>query len=151
MGGVDVPEPVIDLDPRRLVGVWTFDRLITDRMAGEELHVDGTVTFSAQDDDLVLWREQGTLHRGVAHLAVERTLQIVRRPGGSQQWDVTFEDGREFHPWSPQVWVEHLCGADTYRGLVLADGNGQVPTAVSVTWEVSGPRKDYTMVTRLTR
>jgi hypothetical protein len=148
---------VSTVDPRGLVGTWTFDRVVTDHLAGDLVRVRGTVEFSNESDASVLWSERGTMERGATTVDVQRVLHVVPRAGepvGASGWDVTFEDGREFHPWQPERWVEHLCGADTYRGLVefpdpdTADAGEE---AWTLTWRVSGPRKDYEMVTRLRR
>lgn len=76
--------------------------------------------------------------------SVFRHLFVEQRPDG---WWVTFEDGRDFHPWSVGPSVVHPCGADTYEGRIQVDS----PDAWTVVWVVSGPAKDYTMTTRLTR
>ncbi|MFC6696775.1 DUF6314 family protein [Nocardioides daphniae] len=129
-------------DPRSLVGRWAFERVVTDRLADEVIDVDGTVELSVEDDGRVRWAEQGTMHRRGADIEVSRVLYVVEREGG---WMVIFDDGRDFHPWSPGAQVVHLCGADTYAGLVELG-----PTTWRVTWQVGGPHKDYVMVTRLT-
>ncbi|RPF21134.1 DUF6314 family protein [Myceligenerans xiligouense] len=104
-------------------------------------------------------------------------------------WRVTFEDGRDFHPWTA-LPVEHACGRDLYEGRVTpgsrtpnarpdagaagpvtgparpandparlatgrtstADGDPLSGTPTwSIRWRVTGPAKDYTMVTRYSR
>lgn len=130
------------LDPLSLLGAWSLERTITDRVEAETTRVSGTLTLSSAGDDVV-WSEVGQWSRRGALLPVSRTLAVVRRESG---WWVLFEDGREFHPWSPGEPVVHPCGADTYRGLV--EGDGEV---WRVTWEVTGPAKDYTMVSVLSR
>ena len=69
---------------------------------------------------------------------VTRTYQLA------DGW-VFFDDGRPFHPWRPGEWVEHLCGEDTYRGLVEVE-----PARIRTLWDVSGPEKDQRLITRLT-
>ena len=69
-------------------------------------------------------------------------LERVDRDG----WWVRFEDGTDFHPWSPGETVTHPCSPDTYVGLV--DGAGDT---WAIRWDVTGPSKDYTMTTELTR
>lgn len=135
------------VDPRDLLGDWSFERVVDDHLAGELLHVTGTTTLSAADGGAVRWAEEGVLRRGSLELPVSRVLHLAP---GSEGWRVTFEDGRDFHPWEPGEEVVHLCGADTYRGLVELEPGGQAE-AWRVTWRVSGPSKDYTMVTRLGR
>lgn len=145
-------------DPRALLGDWTFDRVVTDHLASETITVRGRTSFELVDPGRVRWTEHGTLRRAGGEAEVSRELFVVRRDDG---WTVTFSDGRDFHPWVPNRRVEHLCGADTYRGL--AEFGAGVGTSANrahedppgeqwtLTWWVSGPRKDYEMVTRLTR
>jgi hypothetical protein len=124
-----------------------MDRTIEDRVAGEVLTLAGTLALVADGDDAVAWQEAGTLSRpGHRAVSVTRTLRVVRRPGDG--WWVVFDHGGDFHPWTPGTPVDHPCGADHYRGLVDVE---QLPAAWRVTWEVTGPAKDYTMVSTLTR
>lgn len=134
-----------DADPRQLLGTWAFERVVDDRRAGEAVHVTGS-TLLSEDGHGIRWSEEGVMRRGGLELPVSRVLRLVP---GDEGWVVTFEDGRDFHPWQPGGEVVHLCGADTYRGTVELglDADG----AWSVTWRVSGPTKDYEMVTRLRR
>lgn len=143
--------------PRALLGRWELHRDIDDRYAGERLRVLGTLTLRHLDgpvDPGIDWAEEGRLHRpGRAGVSVARRLRVVRRDDGAGGWWVCFADGRDFHPWRPGTWVEHPCGPDRYRGLVEA-GDARPGTRVAawrVTWQVTGPTKDYTMTTRLHR
>lgn len=131
-------------DPRTLVGTWTFSRDIDDRLTGTHNTVEGRTELTVVTDDEIRWHETGTLHLNGQELPVSRTLRIVRREGS---WMVTFDDGREFHPWSPGNEVEHPCGADLYIGRI--DLEPAVRTW-NVRWDVSGPAKNYTMTTTLT-
>lgn len=133
-----------DLDPLELVGTWILARHIVDRRAGDESSVDGTTTLTRQDDGRVRWAESGTLTRWGVDVPVTRVLFVEKRQGG---WFVTFEDGRDFHPWTPGTVVQHDCAPDLYTGTIhRVDGERW-----SVEWEVSGPGKDYTMNSVLTR
>lgn len=136
-------------DPRALLGRWRFERVVDDRRARDVVHVRGTTTLTEEGVG-VRWAEEGVLRRGDLELPVSRVLHLVPGEAG---WEVTFEDGREFHPWAPGDEVVHLCGADTYRGRVQVEpgeGDGEA-SAWSVVWQVAGPAKDYEMVTRLRR
>jgi hypothetical protein len=135
-----VPSPLAD--PRQLLGSWRFARVIDDRAAGEVGHVDGRLELTSYDDR-IRWEETGRWHRADGTVDVRRGLWLAEE-GGS--WWVRFEDDRPFHPWAPGERVVHPCDPDTYRGQV----QGSLE-AWSITWEVSGPRKDYTMVTELVR
>lgn len=121
-------------------------RQIDDRLTGQELRVDGELRLTRRDEDTVDWHEEGLLRR--SHLppaTVHRNLTVVRRGEG---WWVVFDHGGDFHRWSPGAWVDHPCGADHYRGLVDLDC---LPDGWAITWEVTGPTKDYTMGSDLTR
>lgn len=133
------------LDPRTLLGAWTFDRVIDDHLAGDEKTVAGTAEFSEAGDGRIRWSESGTLRAGGLELPITRTSFLEPRGDG---WFVTFEDGRDFHPWAPGDAVTHPCGADLYTGQVSASAQAG---AFTVRWRVTGPAKDYTMTTVLTR
>ena len=130
-------------DPRDLAGTWHFDREVDDRL-GPARHVTGTTELIAEDDGRVRWSETGTMTWDGGETPVFRNLFVEQRPDG---WWVTFEDGRDFHPWSVGQSVVHPCGADTYEGRIDVAATG----AWTVVWDVTGPAKDYTMTTHLTR
>lgn len=133
-----------DLAPTALLGAWTLAREIDDRMTAEQSTVDGTSELSLEPDGRVRWSEQGTLRSGELVLPVSRLLFVEPR---DDEWFVTFDDGRDFHPWSPGGEVVHPCAPDTYVGRVdiLSDDHWRVE------WAVSGPAKDYTMTSVLVR
>jgi len=87
----------------------------------------------------LVWSETGRLklggHDGPAH----RTLRI--EPVSDGAWEVRFADGRPFHPLDLSGGsddVIHLCGADTYHGTYAVESEDRF----TVTWRVTGPRKD---------
>ena len=132
------------MSPTDLVGAWSLERTVDDRLGVEQLTVSGSLVLTADGPDRVAWHESGRLSRpGRPDVAVTRSLLVVRR----EAWWVLFDHGGDFHPWSPGEWVDHPCGADHYRGLVDLDG---LPGWWQVTWQVAGPAKDYTMNSRLT-
>ncbi|AWB93090.1 hypothetical protein C3E78_13225 [Aeromicrobium chenweiae] len=119
-------------------------RTIDDRLKSERSTVEGTTDLALEADGRVRWSEQGTLRTGELVLPVSRVLFVELRDGA---WFVTFEDGRDFHPWAPGDEVVHPCAPDTYVGRVeVVD-----PDRWDVRWDVTGPAKDYTMTTVLTR
>ncbi|KQT94591.1 hypothetical protein ASG49_06990 [Marmoricola sp. Leaf446] len=128
-------------DPRRLLGGWVLERTIEDRRGDLGGVVTGRLELVEEAPDRLRWEERATWQRPGGEVAVRRTLRVVRRDAG---WWVLFEDGRDFHPWRTGVQVVHDCRPDTYRGLVTGS-----PDSWSVTWEVTGPAKDYLMRTRL--
>lgn len=138
------------VSPVELLGRWRLERDVEDRR-GPRRTVAGTLTLTRVDDDRVRWFECGTMTWQGQSAEVTRELALVRRNSGG--WTVCFADGREFHAWQPGERVHHPCGADRYDGLVQAlerDPSGVV-TVWTVRWDVTGPTKDYTMTTRLTR
>lgn len=133
-------------DPLALTGTWTFERVISDHAAHEEHHVTGTTELVAEGPDRVRWSESGVMAWRDTEIPVSRTLFLTLRDDG---WFVTFDDGRDFHPWTPQTEVEHLCGNDLYVGRIDVLTGG--PARWTVEWNVTGPAKNYTMTTVLTR
>lgn len=132
-----------DLEPPGLLGAWTLARTIEDRVTGERSRVVGTLTLTDLGADRIQWEEGGRWTRRGGDVVVRRGLWVVRSHG---EWEVRFEDDRAFHAWLPGEVVVHPCAPDTYRGLV--EGTREHWT---ITWDVTGPAKDYRMVTSLTR
>jgi hypothetical protein len=128
--------------PDTLLGTWSLARTIEDRRLGEDSYLTGVLDLTEEQPGLIRWQERATWHRRGGDVAVGRRLRVERADDG---WWVLFEDGREFHPWAPGEPVVHDCAPDTYRGQVSG-----TPDGWSVTWEVTGPEKDYTMTTLLT-
>lgn len=161
------------MDPHRLVGAWDFRREVHDHRDGAEYTARGRAELTPLDDGRIRWAERGTLSWSAGSTPVWRTLFLVREPPGdgaaASGWRVTFEDGRDFHPWTVGA-VEHLCGRDLYRGGVeiAADPAPDPPPAGQppagrppvlppsdlpweLRWRVTGPEKDYTMHTTYSR
>ena len=140
-----MPDPAPDLtDPATLLGAWTLTRVIDDRLAGAESRIDGRLLLTEVGPGRIRWEESGRWHRPTGDVDVRRRLWLERVNGES--WWVRFEDGTDFHPWSPGEAVTHPCSPDIYVGLV--DGAGET---WAIRWDVTGPSKDYTMTTELTR
>jgi uncharacterized protein DUF6314 len=151
-----------------LCGTWRVERRLADHRSGSAGWFRGTARFEpprredppdnskrragepdgvAGEDELA-YREEGELafgeHRGPAC----RSLIYRRRPDGTA--DVLFADGREFYRLDPRPgrWqARHPCGRDEYvlYGRVLSPG------VFEERWQVSGPDKDYEIMTTLTR
>ncbi|MFD6445385.1 DUF6314 family protein [Promicromonospora sp. NPDC060204] len=145
------------MDPLRLVGTWDFRREI-EHADGAAYTADGEAVFSPEEDGRVRWAEHGTLRWAGGSTPVSRTLFLVRDGSGSSGgdkpaagpgtgWRVTFEDGRDFHPWTAGA-VEHLCGRDLYEGGVALPA--RPASSWELTWHVTGPEKDYLLHTRYT-
>jgi len=129
-------------DPRELVGRWSLARRVADRLAGQQGTMTGELIVSAEGAGL-RWAERGTLSWAGALLPATRTYLL--RPG-ADGWEVTFGDGRPFHPWRPGELVTHPCRADVYTGLITVDRD-----RVGTLWEVRGPAKHQRLVTRFRR
>lgn len=143
LAGMTTPTVTTPLD---LLGRWILERDVDDRYASVRLRVTGTAVLEQVADGRVRWHEEGTLTRpGGAPAAVHRTLLVV--PDADGAWQVTFDDGRPFHPWSPGVEVDHPCAADHYRGTVVVHDEERW----TVTWQVRGPAKDHTITTAYAR
>lgn len=132
------------LEPTSLLGTWSMTRSIHDRRADETSTVDGTAELVHQDDGRICWSERGTLRRGDLEIPVSRVLFVEHRDAG---WWVTFDDGRDFHPWAPGDEVVHPCAADTYVGRIDAPDTDRW----TVEWHVTGPAKNYSMTSVLVR
>lgn len=124
------------------LGRYSVSRTITDRRAGAETRFEGEAEIAAAPDGAV-YTESGSLIMGQSRFSAERTY-LWRAAG--PRIEVAFDDGRPFHDFDPETGgqaTEHLCGQDLYRGGY----DFREWTCWSVTWEVSGPRKDYTSIT----
>lgn len=117
--------------PLAVLGTWRLDRTITDRFADETLAVTGVLVVTQEHEDRLRWREDGTLVRAGRQVPVWREHLLVWRDDG---WMLTFDDGRDVHPWSPDETVVHPCAADTYRGTYDLGVTGQKVGAWSLTW-----------------
>ncbi|KQY58283.1 hypothetical protein ASD11_01045 [Aeromicrobium sp. Root495] len=134
--------------PLDLLGTWTLERTIDDRASGEARSVAGSTHLSLLDDGRVRWDESGVMRWAAHEVPVSRTLFVEQR---GDDWFVTFEDGRDFHPWSTETAVDHDCPPDVYTGAITVHGAGAEVSSWSVTWTARGPAKDYTMVSLLSR
>lgn len=131
------------LEPDALLGSWRLSRVIDDRLSGARSRIDGHLSLDLVSPGRIRWTELGRWRQPGWDIAVHRGLWLVQEPEPGS-WEMRFEDGRRFHPWTPGEPVVHPCGPDTYRGVVRG-----TPQRWSVEWEVCGPSKDYRMVTEL--
>lgn len=131
------------MDPTDLLGTWRLERVIEDRRLRDTSQVDGTLVLAPAGPGEVSWEERARWHRPDGDVEVRRGLRVVRADDG---WWVRFDDGRDFHPWSPGEEVVHDCDPDTYRGRVSG-----TTYEWTIVWVVTGPAKDYTMTTVLSR
>jgi hypothetical protein len=134
----------------RLAGAWSFDRVIEGQGS-----MQGLATFTPLDAGCLDYREQGRLKlQNGTELEAEREYVFRKRDRG---FEVFFKETppRLFHTISLSASddgalngsADHLCSPDHYQSTYtfLADGGFVVRHVVS------GPRKDYTMITTYTR
>ncbi|TRD20779.1 DUF6314 family protein [Palleronia caenipelagi] len=122
------------------VGKWTLRREIEDRRAGQTGHFEGEARFVPFADGL-RYEEEGTLYLGPQpmHAAQSHLWSSI-----GDLIRVTFSDGRPFHDFDASEvapTARHDCAPDIYL-VTYAFPNWP---DWSVKWEVSGPRKDYTL------
>jgi hypothetical protein len=136
------------VSPADFAGDWQIGRRITDRLTGQTGQFDGIAVLSPQGTGDLRYSETGKLLWGDGPpLQADRTYLWVFEDGQAR---VLFADGRPFHSFQPGIsgaGTDHLCGADLYR---VTYGFTDWPEW-SVQWDVSGPRKDYTLVSRYWR
>jgi len=120
-----------------LQGRWRIERRIRDRRVGCDGVFRGRARFDAAGAGLA-YEETGKLRFG--------DYEGSARRGGHYRFEaphkarVAFEHGGLFHDLdlSTGLWrVVHPCGADLYRGRIIA----LAPDRWAVAWWVSGPRK----------
>lgn len=149
------------IDPHALTGTWDLHRTIEDRVAHATGTVSGTTVIEVEHLDRLRWSESGVLDWQGRRVPITRVLHLVRRgvpcadghlrDDQEPAWFVLFDDGRDFHPWVTGEQVEHPCGADVYRGRIDVEPAGSGRQRWTVQWDVTGPAKDYTLVSVLTR
>jgi hypothetical protein len=129
-------------------GAWALARDIEDVRAGRSGTLAGEARFTPAAEGLA-YVETGTLaFPGTPPMQASR--RHLWREGAAGGIDVLFEDGRFFHrfdPADPSPGALHDCGADRYR--VRYDFS-RWPEWRSE-WRVSGPAKDYVLVSRFRR
>jgi len=130
-----------------LEGQWQLSRIITDRRRGIVGRLEGQVIWRPDAAGL-RQEESGLLHFGDAPpMQASRTYLWRASPAGAGL-DVFFEDGRAFHRLSPgQTTDTHHCDPDIYH--VSYDFSAWPQWEQR--WEVHGPRKDTTLVSRFMR
>jgi len=149
-------ETVIDgwCDPSqvmtRLAGSWSLSRVIEGQAS-----MQGLATFTPLDAETLAYREQGRL-RLLNGTELEAEREYVFRRGASG-FDVFFRENppRLFHAISLSASGDgalsggagHLCNRDHYRSTYTFRADG----SFVVRHVVSGPRKNYAMVTTYTR
>lgn len=129
------------------LGVWHLARTIEDRQDRRHGFLRGSAAFEPDGCDL-RYRETGRLRLGAYSGAVEQHYQYAfPRPDHAE---VRFADGRRFFALALRHGRDtflHRCGADIYCGTMeIFDA-----AHFAMTWQVSGPRKDYCLRSRYWR
>lgn len=136
------------MELREFEGRWRLEREIEDLAAGRAGRFVGEAAFAAVAGGLD-YAETGTLVLdGAAPMAASRRYRWIDAGGAAV--DVAFEDGRLFHRIdlaAARPAALHACGPDLYR--VRYDFRDWPRWQAE--WRVSGPRKDYAMVSRYLR
>ena len=127
-------------------GRWCLVRRITDQLLGMEGRFEGEAWFEPTDDGAYFYREAGQLRFGTGVPFVATRRYLWRSEAG--RFVVYYEDGRPFHSFDPaEPAARHICTPDDYR---VRYDFARWPDW-QAEWTVSGPRKDYTMVSRYFR
>ncbi|MGB0440887.1 MAG: DUF6314 family protein [Paracoccaceae bacterium] len=126
-------------------GDWQLERRIDDHLTGGQGRFCGQAVF-ARDGDGLTYRETGWLVINGARFQAER--QYLWHPDGARI-AVMFGDGRPFHHFAPEPLSQagHWCDPDQYD---VRYDLGDWPQW-QAKWRVTGPRKDYTMLSQYAR
>ena len=138
-------QPAPPLQPGR----WRVERDLLDRRDGTRGTFSGVVLFIPTDDGGLALREEGTM-RWPAFTGPATREYVLKPAPRPDALDVFFPDGRPFHRMSftPDASLDtHWCDPDTYRVSYTRQG----PDHFSYSWDVTGPRKDLLLVSRLVR
>lgn len=132
---------------RLFSGAWRLTRRIRDRRAGEIGRLEGVALFVPEADGL-RYDERGEMRFGSYRGEVAQSYLFALMDDAVAE--VHYADGRFFHRLdlsSGIADVTHECGADLYRGRYRVLG----ADCWALSWQVTGPRKDYLMSTRYER
>ncbi|KJZ20353.1 DUF6314 family protein [Loktanella sp. S4079] len=136
------------LESEDFKGHWRLSRVITDRLSNQTGRLSGTAEFQDVGAGRLLYIEEGELRFGNAPpMAAKRQYLWLFHAGGV---DVQFEDETAFHSFTPAGrprGTDHPCGADIYQ----VQYDFSVWPEWQASWQVSGPRKDYTSVSQYRR
>ena len=122
-------------------GAWALHRRISPRQ-GVGAIFEGTAVWSRIKDGLAY------VETGLIQLEGQMPMQAERRYFWSEDLCVYFEDGRFFHTVPSQGGQsDHWCDPDMYIGTYDFT---RWPD-FEVTWQVTGPKKDYLLQTLYTR
>ena len=129
-------------------GRWAVGRVMTDLGGGPDGRFTGTALFESRGPSCLTYLEEGQLVLGeVPPMAASRRYIWTF---SARRVAVSFGDGRPFHSFQLGVsgaGSDHLCGEDLYR----VSYDFEAWPVWSVQWHVTGPRKNYAMLTHYAR
>lgn len=122
-------------------GAWDLTRVITDHKQNTTAQFKGTARFETVGADLKYHERGDLILTGAKPIHAERSYLWVQ---SGMSVRVFFDDDRFFHSFdlSGAATSAHWCDPDQYD---VAYDFSQWPHWTS-TWTVTGPRKDYVMV-----
>lgn len=128
-------------------GRWRVARNVTDHADGPDARFEGEAVFLADGQGLT-YEETGKLTLAGLRPVVA-TRAYLWRDAGPGRIAILFPDGRPFHAFAlaPAAEDAHFCDPDRY---CVAYDFARWPDW-SATWQVTGPRKNYTLVSRYAR
>ena len=129
-------------------GTWQLERRITDRSGAGDAELSGVATFR-RSGETSIYDEKGTLHIDGQTGPIRATRRYIWRLD-RDRISISFDDGRPFHAFPLGVddpEATHLCAPDRYA--VRYDFRDW--PIWSAEWTVTGPNKDYTMLSRYAR
>jgi hypothetical protein len=125
-------------------GAWRLDRVIR-QADGAEAVFSGRARFTPVAAGLA-YEEAGQLIIA-GQMPMQASRSYLWRTAG-RRIAVDYADGKAFHDFDPVLpAAEHFCDPDTY--LVRYDFAGW--PAWRATWWVTGPRKDYLLISNYKR
>ena len=133
----------LPVDLSAFAGRWDLRRTIRDRRAGRDGQGRGEAVLRPDAEGLVYEETLSLQFPGAPPMEARRRYLWRAAPQGIA---VSFEDGRPFHAIAlgkAAPDAAHWCDPDSYA--VRYDFAGW--PRWRATWEVAGPRKDYSMIT----
>jgi len=121
-----------------ILGQWELTRNIKDKLNDKIFNLIGISIFTENNASYVC-NETGIIKSDNFQSKAHQTYSWLLKPKG---WEISFLNGNFFHDLELVMCdqqVYHKCNNDIYRGFFKLN----LPTDFSVTWNVSGPRKDY--------
>ena len=128
------------------LGDWQLAREIDDHLTGDSGSLAGLARITAMPDGF-LYREDGQLSLP-GRPPFTATRSYLWQANGAGRIDVFFDDGRPFHSFALTRGAQaaHFCDPDTY----LVEYDFSRWPRWKTTWDVTGPRKGYRMISRYT-